>query len=110
MITATVTLTINSGISLYDLINTATPGQLAAADRTTGRVCEVQIQWATGTAFHLVWKPGSVNLAIDSGFGFSTTDRLLVLRAPNHNQLGLKDIYLAGAAGSETARVTAYSI
>ena len=107
MIAATVTLTLNTGISLKTLIDTATPGQLKPG--FNGRVAEVQIQWATGT-FHLVYKSGAVVLATDSGFAFSTTDRLLTLRAPTWNQLGLDDIYLAGAAGGETGRVTAYTI
>jgi hypothetical protein len=107
MITATVTMVLNTGVSLRSLIETATPGQVPAP--FNGRIAEVQIQWATGT-FHLVFKSGTVVLATDSGFQFSTTDRLLSLRSPTWNQLSLDDIFLAGAAGGETGRITAYTI
>lgn len=115
MIAATVTLT-TAGQSLRTLIDAATPGQLGPITFFDGRVCEVQIQALTGT-FHLVYKPGAVVLATDSGFQFQdmTADTTgahnrMVLRAPAHNQLGLADIFLAGAAGAETARITAFTI
>ena len=110
MIAATVTLT-TSGQDLYTLIEAATPGQLGTL--FTGRVAEVHIQWVTGaTVFHLVFKSGTVNLATDSGFQFENLDgkREYVLRATSHNQISLKDIYLAGAAGAETAKISAYTI
>lgn len=114
MIAATVTLT-TAGQDLFTLINAAT-SQLSSVAQNTGRVCEVQIQALTGT-FHLVYKPGVVNLATDSGFLFQdmATDTTgahnrMVMRAPSHNQLCLKDIYLAGLAGAETARITAFAI
>jgi hypothetical protein len=108
MIAATVTLA-TTGTDLYSLVETAT-GQLGTL--FTGRVAEVHIQWASGVAFHLVYKSGIVNLATDSGFLFADNDgrREYVLRATSHNQISLKDIYLAGAAGAETARISAYTI
>jgi hypothetical protein len=109
MIAATVTLA-TTGSDLYTLIETATPNQLGTL--FTGRVAEVHIQWGSGVAFHLVFKSGTVNLATDSGFLFADADgrREYVLRATSHNQISLKDIYLAGAAGAETARISAYTI
>lgn len=111
MITATVTLA-TTGTSVYDLIVAATPSQLGANTSFTGRVAEVHIQWASGTAFHLVYHDGSVNLATESGFQFADTDgrREYTVRAAAHNQISLKEIYLAGAAGAETARVSAFVI
>lgn len=113
MIAATVTLT-TSGQSLRTLIDAATPAQLTP--NFNSRVCEVQIQALTGT-FHLVYKPGTVVVATDSGFLFQdmTVDTTgahnrMVLRAPAHNQLSLGDINLAGVAGGETARITAFSV
>lgn len=107
MIGATVTLTLNTGVSLYALIEAASTGQLRGG--FNGRICEVVLQWVNGVS-HVVWKAGTVNLAVDSGFALDTTTRILQLRAPTHNQLNLLDIYLAGAAGGENVRVTAYSV
>lgn len=110
MIAATVAPA-TTGTSAFDLINVATPDQLGAL--FTGRVAEVHIQWLAGTS-HLVYKSGTVNLATDSGFMFENVDgkREYVLRATSHNQISLKDIYLAGAAGggADTVRVSAYTI
>lgn len=113
MIAATVTLN-TSGQSLRTLIDAATPQQLRQT--FSDRVCEVQIQALTGT-FHLVYKQGTVNVATDSGFLFQdmTADptgahNRMVTRAPAHNQLSLSDIFLAGVAGGETARILAFSV
>lgn len=116
MIAATLTVT-TTATSLFDLIQTATPNQLPQADRHSGRVAEVHIQWQANDSF-LVYKPGSVNTATDSGFAFSDPSvagsqakGLMVLRTgTGMNNLNLKDIYLATAAGTATVKVTAYSI
>lgn len=97
-----------AGQSLRTLIDAATPDQLTPF--FNNRVFEIQIQWVSGV-FHLVFKSGTVNLGTDSGFAFSTTDRLLTMRAPNANQLSIADVYLAGATGTgEVARVIATSM
>lgn len=116
MIAATLTVT-TTATSIFDLIQTATPGQLPAADKTTGRVTEIHIQWQANDSF-LVWKPGSVNTATDSGFAFSDPSvagsqakGLMVIRSGvGANVLNLKDVYLVTAAGTATVKVTAYSI
>jgi hypothetical protein len=124
MIAATVTLSMTS-TSLYDLINTATPGQLN--NFVTGRVAEVHIQWVSGT-FHLVYKSGTtdagapggptINVATDSGRIFSdpatgtpVTGQLAIEGATGVNVISLKDIYLVVPnAGAGSARVLAYTI
>lgn len=110
MIAATVT-TAASAVSLFDLIETATPDQLSQL--SSGRIAEVHIQWASGT-FHLVYKDGTVNAATDSGFEFADpvtnpAKGLMVIRgASGMNVLSLKDIYLGAGVG--TARVAAYTV
>lgn len=110
MIAATVAPA-TTGTSAFDLINTATPDQLGAL--FTGRVAEVHIQWLAGVS-HLVYKSGAVVLTTDSGYMFDNVDgkREYVLRATSHNQISLKDIYLAGATGggADTVRISAYTI
>lgn len=115
MIAATVTLT-TSGVSLRTLIDAATPGQLNTISFYNNRVCEVQLEAETGT-FHIVYKPGTVVLATDSGFeGNDTTidttgaSNRIVFRCPTSNQLSLADIYVAGVAGGELVRVVAYTL
>lgn len=109
MIAATVAV-LAAGTSLFDLIQTATPGQL---NTHSGCIAEVSIQWGGGT-FHLVYKDGTVNTATDSGFLFSdpataANAGVMVIRgATGMNVLSLKNIYLSGAGG--TARIAAYSI
>lgn len=109
MIAATVTLT-TAGQSLATLIAAATSAQKLP---TNHRVCWVSIQWNSGTIFHMVYKSGTVTLTTDSGFEFEDTEgkRVLVI-APGigTNVLSLDEIYLAGGAGNETARVTAFVI
>jgi len=113
MIAATVTLA-TTGTSLFDLLNAAVAG--TGKFSGTDRVCEVQIQAKTGT-FHLVYKSGAVVLATDSGFLFQSlavdttgTNSRFKFGPFNQNILSLMDIYLAGAAGGETAGIVAYSI
>lgn len=105
MISATTAALTTAGQSLRTLIDAATPSQITPSFNS--RVFEIQIQWVSGD-FHLVFKAGTVNLATDSGFQFSTNDRLLTMRSPSANQLSLADVFLAGATGAgEVARISA---
>lgn len=116
MITATITVTTTS-TSLFDLIETATPGKL---NLRNGRVAEIQVHWLTGT-FFLFDMPGAFGgpgpSAADAGYQFSdpATDAgvgetLLVMRQGALNGLSLKDTYLGTSSGSATARILAYSV
>lgn len=112
MIAATVTVAATAA-SLRSLIDTATSGQLTP--NFNNGVCEVQIQAGEVAAnFHVVYKPGAVVTATDSGFNClgNTGDATgassrIVFRAPTGNQLSLADIYLSG---SGTARVIAFTL
>jgi hypothetical protein len=116
MITSTVTITTTS-TSLFDLIETATPGKLRLRN---GRVAEIQIHWLTGTFFAFDI-PGAFGgpgpSAADTGYQFSdpATDggigeTLLVARQGGINGLSLKDLYLGTTSGTATARILAYSV
>lgn len=72
---------------------------------TNKRVSNLKIQWISGTSVFVMDAPATPAVG-NEGYLLNTTNRLFELEShTGANQISLTDIFLGGAAGSETVAI-----
>jgi hypothetical protein len=99
-----------TSISLQSLLTTF--GYAFGDGQSVPRVSIINFQWVDGT-IHLTDRAGvavATVLTTNGGVMLDTTTRTIQFNTPNINGISLAEIYLAGAAATDTVKVFAIQI